>query len=641
VLFRKGGIPLNTLSPSHPARILLINPRFPESFWSFRWALSRILPGQCALNPPLGLATLAALCPERWAVTIVDENIDGVPLSPEVDLVGICGMAIQFPRQSELLGYYRRRGYYVIAGGSYASLCPERFTQIADTVVAGEAEYIWPTFCDDWEHGVPASIYCETGSVDLAASPIPRFDLLKLDRYISVSLQFSRGCPYRCEFCDIIVMFGRRPRTKCPKQIGRELDALRAVGVNNVFFVDDNFIGHGPKAKGLLRYLADYQARHQYQFRLGTEVSLNLAEDDEMLELFRLANFAWVFVGIESPDKVSLKEAGKIQNTRQDIVTSVRKIYSYGIEVQGGFIVGFDNDTAEVFEQQRRFITATGIQVAMVGLLTALPRTPLYDRLQQEGRLCPEKNHADNTSVSTNIIPKRMEYSVLVHGYKNLYRHLVSDHSIAERILSKTRYLDRAIYRNQYSLMQRIGVVARLLLYGILPGGRRRCARFLATLIMARPRLWPLVISDWIVGLAMNDYVQRRFNADYSRDHHLMRGTLAFIEKHCRACLRRGTLVIMVTPVTQTARLTFTLRGPIDQLFFTRGGKQIENLLRCTAVTVTLRIESLGGNQAEHLAKLLSRLSQYGNQLSVQLDATLQQILIANSSATYLVLDDI
>ncbi len=339
-----------------PVRLLLINPRCPESFWSFRWAIDKILPGKRAVNPPLGLATLAALCPPNWEVTVVDENIESVPLAPDADVVGVCGMAVQFPRQRELLSYFRKRGHHVVAGGSFASLCPESFETLADTVVAGEAEYIWPVFCRDFADGAPQARYHEAGVVDMADSPTPRFDLLKLDKYVSVGLQFSRGCPYRCEFCDIIVMFGRRPRTKRPEQIGRELDLLRSLGARSAFFVDDNFIGHPAKAKALLRYLVEYQRSHDYAFQFGTEASLNLADDDTLMGLLRAANFAWVFIGIESPDEDSLRETGKTQNLRRDINESLRRIYRHGIDVLGGFIIGFDNDTLETFPRQNNFI---------------------------------------------------------------------------------------------------------------------------------------------------------------------------------------------------------------------------------------------------------------------------------------------
>ncbi|CAN0451023.1 unnamed protein product, partial [Phaeothamnion confervicola] len=243
-------------------RLLLINPKFPESFWSFTWAINDVLPGKRTTCPPLGLATLAALCPPDWDVRIVDENVESVPLDPEADIVGVCGMGVQFPRQRELLAHFRNRGYFTVAGGSYTSLCSEKYAPLADTVVAGEAEYIWKEFCVDYLCGQPKPLYHETGTVALTDSPTPRFDLLQLERYSNATLQYSRGCPFRCEFCDIIVMFGRKPRVKSHEQIGRELDALRAAGMRSVFFVDDNLIGNVPQAKSLLRFLADYQKRH-------------------------------------------------------------------------------------------------------------------------------------------------------------------------------------------------------------------------------------------------------------------------------------------------------------------------------------------------------------------------------------------
>jgi len=235
--------------------------------------LRTVLPGQRAINPPLGLATLAALCPIHWQVDIVDENVEPIPLWPEGDIVGVCGMGVQFARQKELLSYYRARGHHVVAGGSYASLCPEQYAEFADTVVAGEAEYIWKEFCADFEQGTPKPFYHETGTVALTDSPTPRFDLLKLDLYSRASLQFSRGCPFRCEFCDIIVMFGRKPRVKTLEQVGRELDELRRFNVRRVFFVDDNLIGNLPMARRLLQYLKQYQEKHDYWFSFGAPAS--------------------------------------------------------------------------------------------------------------------------------------------------------------------------------------------------------------------------------------------------------------------------------------------------------------------------------------------------------------------------------
>ncbi len=251
-------------------RLLLINPALPESFWSFRWALESVLGGKRSLNPPLGLATLAALCPADWEVTIVDENVEPLPLNPAADLIGIGGMGVQAPRQKQLLRYYREAGYRVVAGGSYASLCPEEYFGVADHVIAGEAEYIWPRFCADLQGGAAQALYRETGNVKLEDSPVPRFDLLKLHAYSTASLQLSRGCPFNCDFCDIIVMFGRRPRYKAPAQIERELDSLRRLGARKVFFVDDNFIGNKAKARETLDALAAYQDRHGRRLRFGT-----------------------------------------------------------------------------------------------------------------------------------------------------------------------------------------------------------------------------------------------------------------------------------------------------------------------------------------------------------------------------------
>jgi len=498
-------------------RLLLINPKFPQSFWSFRWAIEEVLPGKSTACPPLGLVTLAALCPPHWQVRIVDENVEPVPLDPEADIVGVCGMGVQLPRQRELLSYYRKRGYYTVAGGSYASLCEEKYAALADTVVAGEAEYTWKAFCREFELGVPERLYHETGTVALADSPLPRFDLLKLDRYSYATLQYSRGCPFRCEFCDIIVMFGRKPRMKSLQQVGRELDALRRAGMRSVFFVDDNLIGNPAQAKVLLRFLAHYQKEHNYDFSFGTEASLNLAQDREMLELFRKANFGWVFIGIESTDPASLKETLKTQNLREDILASIRRIYRYGIDVLGGFIIGFDNDTIETFEQQYRFITAAGIQSAMIGLLTAMPRTPLYERLKKEGRINELEDSAENTRARTNVVPKNMSYDTMVDAYQVLYRRLLTDREIALRIRNKLRYLRAPRYRSGYSALERTGILAKLLIKGILPGGVSCTLHFLGTLPLLAPARIPLVVSGWIIGLSMREYAEQYLSADSRR----------------------------------------------------------------------------------------------------------------------------
>lgn len=616
-------------------RLLLINPKYPESFWSFKWAIDGILPSKRAINPPLGLATLAALCPDSWEVEIVDENIESIPLAPAADLVGVCGMGVQFGRQGELLRYYREQGYRTVAGGSFASLCPERYEALADSVVAGEAEYLWPRFCADFAAGAPVALYRETDVVTLADSPTPRFDLLKLDRYSTATLQFSRGCPYLCEFCDIIVMFGRKPRTKSVTQIERELDRLRAANARNVFFVDDNLIGNRAVAKQLLRGLIDYQARHGYRFRFGTEASINLAQDAELLQLMRDANFGWVFIGIESSDPETLKATRKTQNIHQDVLTSIRTIYSWGIDVLGGFIVGFDDDTLESFETQYRFIMDSGIQAAMVGLLTALPRTPLYARLEREGRLRGQLDMADNTKLATNVVPKRITYAEMIDAYKNLYRRLLTDRGIADRIRSKLRHLGDPVYEGEYAPLQRVRIVLRLVVRGIIPGGWSRIREFARSLPWLAPKKLPLAIVDWIAGLAMRDYVQRHFEQPAERLRAPIENRLASMRAYIAGRFRQGG----VSLASQAARVDLALRldSAVGHRVFRGLARHLDRLLRVQGTSLTLYVDSLPASDAPAIERLLQRLAPHGDRIFVRLSERLQRLVHVDSSRFNLV----
>jgi len=621
-------------------RLLLVNPRFDESFWSFRWALREILPGKRALNPPLGLATLAALCPADWQVQIVDENIEPVPLEPRADIVGVCGMGAQHRRQAQLLRHFRARGYYTVAGGSYASLLPELYAALADAVVVGEAEYAWPEFCRDFAAGRPRALYRETGTVALADSPVPRFDLLKLEKYSTATLQFSRGCPFRCEFCDIIVMFGRRPRFKTLAQVERELDALRARGVRNVFFVDDNLIGNKAVAKDLLRFLRAYQERHGYRFLFGTEASLNLAQDRELMQLFRAANFTWVFIGIESPDAQTLKDTRKTQNIHEDPLTSIRRIYSYGIDVLAGFIVGFDNDTPATFDLQCRFIRDAGIQVAMIGLLTALPKTPLHERLAREGRLIPDADHTDNTKVRTNVIPKRMRYDEMVGGYIALYRRLLTDRAIAERLRNKIRHMADPVYRGEYTGHEKIAIIMKLLRKGIIRGGLRRAFHFARSLPWLAPEKIPLAVVDWIAALAMRDYVDRNFAAPRAEDAAAASRWLASIERATRRYLRKGAASMELKFLAESVpRLHIRLHGGLDRAFFRRCSRRLARLLRRTRASVTLVVEEIEQARLPDLQRLLRRLARHGDRVFVEVSERLRHVVTVDSSVFNLVLD--
>lgn len=592
------------------------------------------------MNPPLGLATVAALCQEDWEVEIVDENIESIPLEPKADIIGICGMGVQFKRQKELLTFYKKKGYFVVAGGSYASLCPELYEPFTDTVVAGEAEYIWREFCRDFELGKPRKLYHETGIVDLRDSPIPRFDLLKLDKYKKVSLQFSRGCPFRCEFCDIIVMFGRKPRTKALEQIGKELDLLRKLKINNVFFVDDNLIGNKRLAKDLLRFLKAYQEKHRYRFQFGTEASLDIAQDDELLTLFHEANFEWVFIGIESPDPESLKETKKFQNISHDILASVRKIYSHSIEVLAGFIIGFDNDTMKTFDKQYHFIMESGIQAAMIGLLTALPKTPLYQRLEKEGRLIPDADNSDNTALGTNFLPKQMGYDEMLKGYRSLYNRLLEDRNIADRIKNKTRYLTNPVYKAKYSLREALKIVSNFFLHGIKPGGFSRAFHFLRSFPFLRPRLMSMVIQDWITGLAMKDYVDRQFVQEFEKVNHLAKGYLGLIKKTFQSYLDHGALEVHLSPMKNAAsNLSISMKGWLDRDFFMRVATHLEKVLEDTTSSITLHIEEFHEAQLKHFNQLLKRLSRYGDRIHINVHEKVRGIVAIDSSVFNLVLE--
>jgi radical SAM superfamily enzyme YgiQ (UPF0313 family) len=490
-------------------KLLLIQPKLPESFWSFSWAFQKIARDKSAAVSPLGLATVAALAPPSWDVRIVDENVEPIDWDTPADVVAICGMAVQYLRQREIAERFRKRGRHVVVGGPYASLCPNEYTDVADTVICGEAEYTWPRFCADFEKGRGEALYRETGTVDLADTPTPRHDLLKLDRYQSVAIQFSRGCPFRCEFCDIIVVFGRKPRAKSLAQVERELDLLRERGVRDVFFIDDNLIGHLPRCRELLDFLADYQRRHRYRFTFGAETSANVSSQPGLLEQLRRANFQWVFIGLETPSREALAEAKKEQNTRTDALSSLRTVYAHGIDVYSSFIVGFDADDASIFDRQLEFIVESGIIVASLGMLLALPRTPLYERLQRVGRLKPMAGHQLwNNHIGTNVVPLRMTDDQLLTGFHELMNRLSDDTSIARRIRNKTQYLSRMPVSFGMSIPRTLLYLFRFLVHGLLPGGPRRWRLFARSLSL-NPRLLPFVVLNWTQGLAIQAFVKQ------------------------------------------------------------------------------------------------------------------------------------
>ena len=414
------------------ADIVLINPRFETSFWGFEHALPIF--GKRAGRSVAALPLLAALPTSGHRITFMDENVEAIDFDrcEIADIVGVTGMIVQRSRMREILTELKRRGIYTAVGGPWVSVHEDYFAGLVDAVFVGEAEETWPRFIDEWGNGEAAARYEQAEKTDLTRVPAPRLDLLKMDRYAFGSLQFSRGCPFLCEFCDIIVTFGRKPRIKTSQQIITELEGLRARKQEMVFIVDDNLIGNKKAIKEALRSVIAWQRNNGYPFIFYTEASLDLADDDELMRLMTDAMIVAVFVGIESPDADSLREARKLQNIRpgRSMVEKVRHIQNTGMEVWAGMILGFDNDDEAVFEIQRDFIGNARINIAMVGMLSAIPKTPLYARLAAAGRLDP----TDHPTAGTNVIPLQMSRETLSAGYVRLMANLYEPRAFFERV---------------------------------------------------------------------------------------------------------------------------------------------------------------------------------------------------------------
>ncbi|MFW6356886.1 MAG: B12-binding domain-containing radical SAM protein [Spirochaetota bacterium] len=413
---------------------LLVYPEIPDTYWSYKYALPFI--GKRALMPPLGLATIAAMIPGDHEIRIVDLNVE--PLHDRdllrADLVLASAMIVQRRSLTRLIRRCRCANRPIVVGGPYATESPALLAD-ADFLVLGEGETTFPTFLSDWLAGAARRVYECRDRPAMETSPIPRFDLLSMQWYDTIPLQFSRGCPFDCEFCDIVRLFGHTPRTKPPEQFLREMTAAHATGFRgSLFVVDDNFIANRRAVKTLLREIIRWQRDHGYPFRLCTEASIDLADDAELLVLMAEAGFSMVFVGIESPIAESLRSSGKRQNLRRDVAASVRTIQEQGIEVTGGFIIGFDSDPPEVFDLQSDFIQELAIPTAMVGLLMALPGTRLYERLEAEGRILSASNGNNTHAAELNFVP-RLPREVLESGYRR----------VLGTIYRPRRYFDRCL----------------------------------------------------------------------------------------------------------------------------------------------------------------------------------------------------
>lgn len=472
-------------------KVLLLYPRFPDTFWSFRHALPFL--GKRSAYPPLGLLTVSALLPKQWERKLVDLNVE--PLRDKelawADVSFLSAMLVQGPSLSELIGRCREAGVRTVVGGPITSADHPSYAD-ADHVVRGEAETVIEELGADLAAGMARRHYAADGRADMTRVPSPDLRLARLRRYSAMPVQYSRGCPFSCEFCDVIELFGRMPRVKTAEQVLTELDLLYGLGWRgSVFVVDDNFVGNKAAIKALLPRIAEWMRRRRNPFSLFTQASINLAEDDELLSLMRAARFNKVFVGIETPVQECHRAAGKMQNVKADLLGCVRRIQEHGMEVMGGFILGFDQDPPEIFEKQIAFIREAAIPVSMVGLLTALPNTRLWRRLSEEGRIL-QQSIGDNTAALLNFVP-RMDPDALLAGYREVLASIYSPAEYFERAQAMLCRLGNAP-KPRLGFSDFLALFRSFIRQGIFARYRVAYWRFLSKTLLRRPgQLGPAV----------------------------------------------------------------------------------------------------------------------------------------------------
>ncbi len=483
-------------------KALLIYPEFPDTFWSFRHALKFIQ--KKASSPPLGLLTMAAMLPEEWEKRLVDTNVER--LSEDdlrwADLVFVSAMSIQKESVREVIARCKAVGATIVAGGPLFTTEYESFKDV-DHLVLNEAEITMPRFLADLRKGTAGPLYTTDQWADIGQTPIPLWGLIEMKHYASINIQYSRGCPFNCEFCDITLLCGRTPRTKGRDQVIRELESVYASGFRGqVFIVDDNFIGNKKKLKEeILPAIIEWMERRGHPFSFNTQASIELSDHKDLMEMMVRAGFDVVFIGIETPHEQSLAECSKFQNKNRDLLASVRSIQKSGLEVQGGFIVGFDSDPLTIFDTQIRFIQASGVVTAMVGILIALPRTKLYERLKKEKRLLKETS-GNNTDFATNFIP-RMDYDVLVKGYKKVLSTLYSPGHYYKRIRT---FLSAYVPHKEKKMPFRFrpnylsAFLRSIVVLGIIGKERFHYWRLLSWTLFRHPGLFPQAVTLSIYG---------------------------------------------------------------------------------------------------------------------------------------------
>jgi radical SAM superfamily enzyme YgiQ (UPF0313 family) len=490
----------NILSEDQDMKILLVYPQIPVTYWGFQYALKFV--SKKAGFPPLGILTVAALLPAHYEKRLVDMNVSGLKDKDILwaDYVFISAMVIQKESVRQVIARCQKLGTKIVAGGPLFSSEPEAYGHV-DHLLLGEGELTIPAFINDLEQGKAGHLYQASEWPDLSLTPIPLWNLIDMKKYATMNIQYSRGCPFQCDFCNITALYGHQPRTKQASQLLAELDSLYEAGWRgSIFLVDDNFIGNKRKLKEeVLPALIAWEKEKKYPFHFFTEASINLADDEVLLGMMAEAGFEMVFIGIETPNEDSLLECNKMQNKNRDLIDCVKKIQRFGLEVQGGFIVGFDNDTERVFERIVNFIQESGIVAAMVGLLNAPKGTKLFQRLAGEGRLT-EDFTGDNTNFSMNFIPK-MDKALLVKGYKKIVDTIYSPKKYYERILTfLNEYKPAPAAAARISLSQIKAFVRSVIRLGIIGKERRYYWKLIFWSLRKRREVFPLAVTLSIYG---------------------------------------------------------------------------------------------------------------------------------------------
>ncbi len=481
-------------------KILLVYPEYPDTFWRFRYALKFI--SKKASLPPLGLLTVASMLPKEWEKKLVDMAV--TPLSDKkikwADYVFISAMSIQKKSVKKIIAKCKRLGTKIVAGGPLFTSNYKDFEAV-DHLVLNEAEVTLPLFLEDLKNGVAKHIYTTKEFPSIEKTPIPLWEIVDMKKYARMCIQYSRGCPFNCEFCDVTLLFGHKIRTKTKDQMLAELESLYSEGWRGgVFIVDDNFIGNkGKLKKEILPAMIDWMKRRKYPFTFGTQASINLSDDKELMQLMVKAGFDSVFVGIETPNEESLAECGKFQNQNRDLLTSVKKMQKSGLQVQAGFIVGFDHDSPSIFERLISFVQKSGIATAMVGLLNAPRDTRLYLRLAREKRLLKDAT-GDNTDFSMNFIPK-MDYNTLISGYRKIISTIYSPRYYSKRVMSFLREYKPPKKKSLHFYPSSIIALFKSMFFlGIMKKERVYYWKLFFWSLFKRPRLFPLAITLAIYG---------------------------------------------------------------------------------------------------------------------------------------------